>query len=230
MTVLVGDVAALRACSRAVLVDFDGPLCHVFAGTPAGVVAGLVVSEIRGAGVDVPQDVAEEPDPLAVLRWAGGLGDSATTRSADDALIREELSAVASATVTQGAVTTVRALHGAGLSLAVVSNNSASAVRAFLARRELSRCFATVVGRPYCHPERMKPSPDSVLRALAELAVPAGVALLVGDSLTDLEAGRAAGVPVVLLANRPEKIGPFTVAGPDALITSMADLEPMSAT
>nr|BFE66831.1 hypothetical protein GCM10020092_001320 [Actinoplanes digitatis] len=46
--------------------------------------------------------------------------------------------------------------------------------------------------------------------------------MLVGDSMSDIVAARAAGARVVGYANRPSKVVPFAVA--DALITTMADV------
>ena len=66
----------------------------------------------------------------------------------------------------------------------------------------------------------MKPNPTPILQAVQAL----GPLLLVGDSLSDIEGARAAGVRVVGYANRPAKVKPLTVAGADAVITSMRAL------
>jgi hypothetical protein len=53
------------------LLDFDGPICSIFAGYPAPRVAAELVALLDVEGVAVPPEVRGEGDPLAVLRWVG---------------------------------------------------------------------------------------------------------------------------------------------------------------
>ena len=48
-----------------------------------------------------------------------------------------------------------------------------------------------------------------------------GRCVLVGDSLSDIEGARAAGVRVIGYANRPAKFKAFQAAGADVVVTSM---------
>ena len=76
-----------------------------------------------------------------------------------------------------------------------------------VARRELALrsledggvldAFELVVGGDTCR-ER-KPHPEPLLHALRTLGVPTEAALMVGDSSNDVDAARAAGVPVVVV-------------------------------
>ena len=50
------------------LLDFDGPVCGIFAGYPAPRVARELIAALRAAGVDVPDATAEQTDPIEVLR------------------------------------------------------------------------------------------------------------------------------------------------------------------
>jgi beta-phosphoglucomutase-like phosphatase (HAD superfamily) len=76
----------------------------------------------------------------------------------------------------------------------------------------------------------MKPDPGPVLAAVNVLATTPSQCTLIGDSLTDIEAARAAGVGIVGYANRPWKVAAFATA--DVVATSMRDiadvLSPMS--
>jgi beta-phosphoglucomutase-like phosphatase (HAD superfamily) len=81
---------------------------------------------------------------------------------------------------------------------------------------------APIVGRAYADPARMKPHPGPILEAVRYLGAPRANCTLVGDSITDIEAARAAGVSVVGYANRPWKVNAFS--GADAVVTSMQDL------
>ena len=57
-----------------ILLDFDGPVCTVFAGYPADVVASELRGILLNSDVQLPTAVAEETDPLQVLRWTATLG------------------------------------------------------------------------------------------------------------------------------------------------------------
>lgn len=49
-------------------------------------------------------------------------------------------------------------------------------------------------------------------------------AVLVGDSTTDMEAARAAGIECIGYANKPGKAEPFSEAGARTVITTLDDL------
>ena len=219
--------AVCRAsCSRllgevgAVLLDFDGPVCSIFAGYPAPQVAGELVGVLRRRGVTVPPDLASETDPLEVLRHTGAAGDRDVTRAVEDALCAAERRAVETAEATPYGREVIVAARQAGLSVAVVSNNSAEAVSAYLENHRLSECISPVVGRAYAEPTLMKPNPHPILRAIQALGKTPSQCLLIGDSLSDIEGSKAA----VGYANRAAKSSTFLKVGADAEITSMAEV------
>lgn len=98
----------------------------------------------------------------------------------------------------------------------VVSNNSERAIRIYLARHDLTEHVAQIIGRPFGHPEQMKPDPH-LLRAALEItrAAPSD-AVFVGDSITDALAGTAAGVPCIGYAKQAERAE--GLADADALV------------
>ena len=53
------------------LLDFDGPVCSIFAGYPAPRVAAGLVALLHVEGIAMPPEIRGEGDPLAVLRWVG---------------------------------------------------------------------------------------------------------------------------------------------------------------
>lgn len=67
----------------------------------------------------------------------------------------------------------------------------------------------------------MKPSPRPLLLALEELGTTPAASVFIGDSLTDIYAARAAGVPVVGLASAAAKGAALATAGADVVVTSM---------
>lgn len=80
----------------------------------------------------------------------------------------------------------------------------------------------TTFGRAYAAPSKMKPSPEPILAAARALGVDPAVCMLVGDSLSDIEGARAAGVRVIAYANRPAKVDALKAA--DAVVTTMGDI------
>ncbi|ORV04564.1 hypothetical protein AWC04_08170 [Mycolicibacterium fallax] len=65
---------------------------------------------------------------------------------------------------------------------------------------------------------RLKPDPYLVRTAVEQLDVDAGRCVFVGDSATDVEAGRAVGVRVIGLAKTPQRGQELLDAGAVALI------------
>lgn len=96
-----------------------------------------------------------------------------------------------------GAREALAELHAAGMPLAVVTNKYHRFATGLLQRLDLARYLRVVVGGDTC--ERRKPDPTPLLHACTQLGVSVGDALMVGDSANDVEAARAAGMPVVLV-------------------------------
>ncbi|GIM97533.1 HAD family hydrolase [Paractinoplanes toevensis] len=218
------DLARLIAETDAILFDFDGPVCSIFAGYPAPKIAAELVELLQRRGVSLPPQLASETDPLEVLRWTGSAAEQTLTRAVEDALRAAELRAIESAAPTSYSREVIVAARQAGLPVAVVSNNSAEAVTAYLVAHRLAGYVAPIVGRAYADPARMKPNPEPVLQAVRDLRVQAAKTVLIGDSLSDIEAGRAAGVRTIGYANRPAKATVFQEAGADVVIDSMGPL------
>jgi phosphoglycolate phosphatase len=84
-----------------------------------------------------------------------------------------------------------------GRPFAVCSSNSRDAVGDAIERMDARARFGTIVGREDVR--RLKPAPDGLRLALEREGVEAARAFFVGDLATDVEAGRAAGVPVLWL-------------------------------
>lgn len=215
------DLARLISAGP-LLMDFDGPICSVFAGYPAPRVAAELATLLAGLDVEVPVEVREEPDPMEVLRWSGEQCSPKVVTAIEDALCEAELRAVAVAAPTPFGHELIVNAYVRGLPVAIVSNNSAPAVEAYLAAHGLMPLVAPIVGRAYADPARMKPHPGPVLDAIRSLGALPAHCTLVGDSLTDIDAAHAAGARVVGYANRSWKVDAFSAA--DAVVTSMGDL------
>ncbi len=109
--------------------------------------------------------------------------------------------------------------------LGVVSNNSLAGVQAYLNRAAMDRMFACVIGRyDGMDPRLMKPADHLVTMAMSRMGAPASRTILVGDSVSDIEAARAADIRSIGYANKPGKRSALAHAGADAVIESMDEL------
>ncbi|WP_308290931.1 HAD family phosphatase [Micromonospora sp. RL09-050-HVF-A] len=187
-------------------------------------VAAELVEVLWRHGVDVPPDLASEPDPLEVLRRTGAAGEQSATRAVEDALCAAERRAVETAEPTPYSREVIVAAQQVGLPVAVVSNNSAGAMVAYLAAHRLAGYVSPVVGRAYADPTRMKPNPEPILQAVRILGQPPARRVLIGDSLSDIEGARAAGVRVIGYANRLPKVEQFRAAAAHSVVTSMREV------
>jgi HAD superfamily hydrolase (TIGR01549 family) len=221
---VIGDLERAVGDEGPLLLDFDGPICRVFAGYPADAVADRARETVTRYGGAVPLSIADTSDPLAVLQWSATLGRPDIVSAMEQELMSAELQAVETAEETQGVRALIRAASSAGRPIAVVSNNSAPSIQAFLEARSLAKYVSVVEGRPWGRPDWMKPHPHLLFNAIRDLASEPGHCVFIGDSMTDIEAGRAAGVRVIAYANRASKVELFRAADPDALVTSMGNV------
>jgi HAD superfamily hydrolase (TIGR01509 family) len=207
-----------------ILLDFDGPVCSIFARLTAQVIAAELRQILTDNGtVVLPPEVLAVSDPLAVLQWTAN-HEPELTRNIDDELRQAELRAVKTAHPTPYAADVIVAAHRAARPVAIVSNNSELAIRAYLESHGLSRYIGPVIGRAYAEPDRMKPHPEPVLRAVSALNVEPQTCVLVGDSPNDIHATRNAGTRSVGYANKPGKRRLLVQAGADVVIDSMVRL------
>jgi phosphoglycolate phosphatase len=121
-----------------------------------------------------------------------------------------------------GVVETLRRLHEANLRLAVVTNKHRRFASALLDRLNLMQWVGVVVGGDTC--ERRKPDPQPLLFACESLSVAPSCALMVGDSINDVRAARAAQLPIICVPyGYNEGQDPRTLEC-DAMIDTLAEL------
>jgi beta-phosphoglucomutase-like phosphatase (HAD superfamily) len=207
----------------AILFDFDGPVCHLFAGYPAHEIATVLRSFLLSSGATLSPSMQNSPNPLELLRWTAETYP-AIALDTEDLLISAEQTAAQRAEPTHFSHDAIAASVESGRSVALVSNNSAIAIRSYLEMHNLNSLVSTVVGRKYGHPELMKPDPAPVIDASKQLDTPVGLCVLIGDAVTDIESAHSAGARSIGYAKHASRIARLTDAGPDAVIDSMATL------
>jgi beta-phosphoglucomutase-like phosphatase (HAD superfamily) len=120
----------------------------------------------------------------------------------------------------------IRAVFGSLASVlnALVSNNSARAVRTYLELHGLDDRIEFVSARTSADPALLKPDPHLIEQAMAGLGASPEECVLIGDSTTDMQAANRAGTDSIGYANRPGKHDSLTAAGATAVVSSLADL------
>jgi phosphoglycolate phosphatase len=214
---------------RTVVFDLDGTL----ADTSADLIAAANAC-FRGLGHG---DLLDQRDALtafhggrAMLRLGfGRLG--IVSEAAVDAQYPVLLAAYGAAIDRQthiypGAVEAVEELRRAGYATAVCTNKPEGLAETLLQRLGVRDLFGALVGAGTL-PVR-KPDPAPLFEAIRRAGGDAQRALLVGDTATDRDTGRAAGVPVALVTFGPEGTGVARLA-PEALLDRFADLGAVAA-
>lgn len=182
--------AALEETGFGAPLDAVGDRAHAFAGGRAMLRAGQ--ARVTGA---VDEAAVEAGYPRLLAHYAENIDRH--TRSYD------------------GVEAALDGLAAAGWGLAVCTNKPSDLAETLLARLGLRARFAAVLGADSLPVK--KPDPRHLLEAIARAGGAPGRAVLVGDTATDRDAARAAGVACVLVSFGPEGPG-IAALGPEALL------------
>ena len=117
---------------------------------------------------------------------------------------------------------TVQVLAERGDQLAIVTNKLSAVARQVLRCFELDAFFPVLVGADDV--ARGKPDPMPLLEACRRLNVAAPRCIMVGDSVNDVRAARAAGMRMFAVTYGYNHGQPISAAGPDRLVDSLAAL------
>jgi HAD superfamily hydrolase (TIGR01509 family) len=217
----LGDILDRARC---LLIDFDGPVCDIYAGLTDATVAARLRKVISGQGITaMPAAITSSRDPIAVFDYAATISPELA------ALVEAEMTdqeAAATATArpvpyVHEVITSARDGHRL---IAIVSNNSERAVRAYLGQHGLADRVDLVSARTSADPALLKPSPHLLSQAITGMKAKPAECVIIGDSVTDIQAARTAGIASIGYANKPGKRDDFTAEGATAIVTSLADL------
>jgi phosphoglycolate phosphatase len=119
-----------------------------------------------------------------------------------------------------GLLETLVRLQDEGFRLAIVTNKATRFVRPHLDKAGILHFFDAIVGGDDAHAK--KPDPAPIVMAAQRLGVPVSRMLMVGDSINDAQAARAAGCPVVLLPHGYNEGEPVHALDCDGIVPSLA--------
>jgi phosphoglycolate phosphatase len=126
------------------------------------------------------------------------------------------------AVVYPGVVAGLTQLRASGLRLACLTNKPTAFARDLLKAKKLDGFFELTFGGDAF--DRKKPDPLPLLQTCAALGTSPHRTLMIGDSVNDAQAARAAGCPVVLVTYGYNHGQPVHALDADAYVDSLAEL------
>ncbi len=207
-----------------VLFDWDGTLAN-----SVPLVTEATNAALREHGYR-PVSVAEIHDGMrfpTVPRIKRHMGEEADARRAETiaASFHEKAMELGPAHIDlfPGVSAMLDALYRAGVPMGIVTNNDSAVVTKLVGHLRLSDALPLIIGED--HLPAPKPDPIGILRGCADFNVPPEQTLYVGDSLTDEEASRRAGVFAVGAAWPAESIVHATNNPYAVFFTTPAELQ-----
>ena len=122
-----------------------------------------------------------------------------------------------------GVETGLNYLQQQGYRLACVTNKPATFTQPLLAAMGIADFFDVTIGGDQV--ERRKPDPQPLLMAAQKLRVDPKQAVMLGDSVSDVMAARAAGMPIICVSYGYNHGQDIRSHHPDAVINSLAELK-----
>jgi phosphoglycolate phosphatase len=221
----------MRETISAVLFDLDGTLVDSVPDIAVAVDAMLLQLGRRPAGED------------RVRGWVGNGGRMLVRRALafdvagiadDDPQLPEalavffaqyQLSNGQASRLYAGVAEALDGLAAGGLPMAVITNKPHRYIEPLFAQLGILPHFPVLIGGDTLPVK--KPDPAPLFLACEQLGVAPARALMVGDSVNDIEAARAAGCPVVAVDYGYNYGRPIAEAGPDRVMSDLQLLLPL---
>jgi phosphoglycolate phosphatase len=203
---------------RLVIFDLDGTLVDSTRGLAAAINHARGVFGLPHFSLSQVREMLEVGRPLVDMAFPGA-GLAERERAYAAYLSYSESHLASSAHIHPGVADTLSELKRRGVLMAVVSNKHSRLSCALLRHLGVDMYFSAILG-PDCIP-CPKPSPGLILKLLDDLGVKASDALIVGDSTSDVLAGKRAGIRTIACTNGHGRAG---VEKADYSISSVPEL------
>lgn len=227
MTENSGAAQALLHSRRLVLLDFDGPLARLLPGEEFRRVTAGALDVALSLGVALDDELAHEGDHVQLLRLLAAR-DPEAARAAEAWCTEQEVAAAAEARPVRAAEAFVAECRRRGAAVAVVTNNAPRSITEVLAHGGPLLTALPVYGREPGALERLKPAPHLLLAAAQDAGVAPGETVMVGDSVSDVQAADAAAMPCIGLSPDPQRRRELLAAGAGAAAADLGALLPPS--
>jgi phosphoglycolate phosphatase len=188
---------------RAIICDLDGTVIDSVADMTVALNAALTAHGYDHVPIERVRNMIGAGAGKLISRALADLGvdgaDDHQSRLIFDAFIAAYIKRPADLTeLYDGADAVLATWHGEGRKLGICTNKPQAITDVIISEMQLDRYFATVVGAN--DGVAKKPAPDMLQAVLGALDCAPQEAVMIGDSLADVGAAKAAGVPVVLLS------------------------------
>lgn len=215
------------ANTRLALFDLDGTLVDSAPDLADAVDAALIAHGFEPPGEALVRGFIGNGAGILIHRAITGEVDSTAPKALFDSVHAQFLDCYAErlfvrSQIYSGVVATLQALASRGWLLACVTNKSARFTEPLLKLAALDPHFALIVSGDSL--ARKKPDPDQLLHAAATLGVTLDRVIMIGDSITDLNAAQNAGVPCVCVSYGYHANIDLSQHGADHLIDDMSTL------
>ncbi len=211
----MSEAAEIIAGAGACLLDFDGPITALMPPPLNAQAADRARAALQRNSL--PDGIRTSTDHLAVLRYAAERQRDSYS-SVESACSAAEIDCARNSQPSPGLQALLSDSKRLSLPVAVVSNNSEAAVKEFLQRFGWTDPIRVLACRTPSIGLKLKPDPFLVEKAVELLGVDATDCVFIGDSVTDVESGMAAGVRVIGLAKTPERGLQLLSAGAAAIV------------
>jgi phosphoglycolate phosphatase len=212
-----------------VLFDLDGTLLDTVDAITAALNQALAEQRLGPLAVTQVREMIGRGGPMLIERALAQLGIPMDAAGQASLLQRYflhyehvEASDERGARVYPGVSDCLCELQRLGLQLAVVTNKQKQFAIGLLRRLGLNEWIQVVIGGDSC--ARRKPDPQPLQVACEAMQVEAGHALMVGDSVNDVLAARAAGLPVVCVPYGYNEGNDPRALPCDAFVETLAEL------
>ncbi|MAB54022.1 MULTISPECIES: phosphoglycolate phosphatase [Marinobacter] len=213
------------------LFDLDGTLVDSAPDLAAAIDAMLEQLGRRKAGIDNVRQWVGNGAGVLVRRALAGQADWEPVSPKDDALFNDALTMFyhayenlngRHAVLYGGVEDCLTRLAAHGCRMGIVTNKPEQFVAPLLEQMGIEHWFDISIGGDTL-PVR-KPDPQPLIHAMTELGGTRGTTVMVGDSVTDISAALAAGIPSVAVRYGYNYGAPVDSLGADAVVDSLAQL------
>jgi phosphoglycolate phosphatase len=208
---------------KAVVFDFDGTLAVLNIDFPG--MRERIFDLMRRSGIkeEAIQEkyLLEIIDEVYQILWEKNPSDAETFyREAHDILHQVEMKAAGKGRLIHGAAGTLRRLREKGVKVGIITRNCEDAVRKVFP--DINEFCDVFVSRNSV--KKVKPHPDHLTYVIKSLKISGGEAVMVGDHMIDIQAGKKVGMKTIGVLTGRTKKEEFEKAGADYVLTSVLEI------
>jgi phosphoglycolate phosphatase len=213
---------------RAVVFDLDGTLVDTIGDLTAALNRTLSDLDLPPHSESTVKDMVGGGLAKLLERGLAAHGASLTGADHDEAVARlldhYAASPADRSRLYPGAREALSALRDAGLACGLCTNKPEPTARDLLQALGIADAFGHIQGSEAGFPK--KPDPAGLAHVVRALGATPDTALMVGDSVVDVETARAAGLSGVVLVSYGYSVTPVTELKADAVINHLHELVP----